>query len=98
MILKRTTRIIILILTVICFTVCTVFGQGPGFDEDVEDTPIDGGVTLVLAVAAGYGAKKISDAKKKIMKLKAVILILFTANITVLSLAAYCLLLIALGK
>lgn len=42
-----------------------VFAQGPGFDEDVEDTPVDGGVTLVLAAAAAYGVKKINDKRKK---------------------------------
>jgi hypothetical protein len=27
----------------------------PGFDDDVEDTPIDGGVSLVLAAGLAYG-------------------------------------------
>ncbi len=27
--------------------------------------PVDGGLTLVLAVCAGYGAKKIYDSRKK---------------------------------
>lgn len=44
----------------------SVFAQGPGFDEDVEDepTPIDGGVSLLLAAGAGYGIKKLIDARK----------------------------------
>ena len=29
------------------FTTNTLYAQ-PGFDDDVEDTPIDGGVSLVL--------------------------------------------------
>ncbi|MCK6611889.1 MAG: hypothetical protein L6Q78_12725 [Bacteroidia bacterium] len=29
----------------------------PGFDDDVEDTPIDAGVTLVVGAAAIYGYK-----------------------------------------
>ena len=32
----------------------------PGFDDDVEDTPIDGGVSLVLAAGLAYGlARKV---------------------------------------
>ena len=33
----------------------------PGFDDDVEDTPIDGGVSLVLAAGLAYGlARKVN--------------------------------------
>lgn len=53
--------LILLIVTVLSFE---VFAQGPGFDEDVEDLPVDGGVTLILATAAAYGAKKISDRRR----------------------------------
>ncbi len=35
----------------------------PGFDDDVEDTPIDGGITLVLVAGAAYGAKKLKSLK-----------------------------------
>ncbi len=34
----------------------------PGFDDDVTDTPVDGGVTLVLAAGLAYGVRRI---KKK---------------------------------
>ena len=40
-------------------TSVTVNAQ-PGFDDDVEDTPIDGGVSLVLAAGLAYGlARKV---------------------------------------
>lgn len=55
----------ILLTTITCFTVMLVQAQGPGFEDDVEDTPIDGGATLILAAAAGYGYKKITDRRKK---------------------------------
>ena len=42
----------------------TALAQGPGFDEDVEDTPVDGGVTLIAAAAVGYGIKKMRDRKR----------------------------------
>ena len=32
----------------------------PGFDDDVQDTPIDGGVSVVLAAGVAYGlARKV---------------------------------------
>ena len=41
------------------FTANTLSAQ-PGFDDDVEDTPIDGGVSLVLAAGLAYGlARKV---------------------------------------
>jgi hypothetical protein len=30
----------------------------PGFDDDVQDTPIDGGVSLVLAAGLAYGLSR----------------------------------------
>lgn len=42
-----------------------LYAQGPGFDDDVEDIPIDGGATIMLVAAAGYGAKKIADKRKR---------------------------------
>jgi hypothetical protein len=41
-----------------------LFAQ-PGFDDDVADVPIDGGLSILLAAGVGYGAKKINDARKK---------------------------------
>lgn len=32
---------------------------------DPEDTPIDGGLSLLLAAGAAYGVKKYRDGKKK---------------------------------
>jgi len=39
--------------------------QGPGFGGDTQDTPIDGGVSLLIAAGAMYGVKKIKDVRKK---------------------------------
>ena len=61
------TKIILLIIGMICFAVTVALAQGPGFDEGVDDVPVpfDGGVSLIAAAAAGYGIKKISDKKKQ---------------------------------
>lgn len=44
---------------VLGFIVSPVFAAPPP-----NAVPIDGGLSLVIAVCAGYGAKKIYDAKK----------------------------------
>ncbi len=54
-----------LLLAISCIAPNTLQAQGPGFDEDVDDTPIDGGATIMLVAAAGYGYKKIADRRKK---------------------------------
>lgn len=57
-------KVILLTITLVCLSVLTTMAQGPGFDDDVEDTPIDGGVTMIAAAAIGYGAKKIYNRKQ----------------------------------
>jgi len=39
--------------------------QGPGFGGDTQDTPIDGGVSLLIAAGASYGIKKIYNKRKQ---------------------------------
>jgi hypothetical protein len=31
----------------------------PGFDDTVNDVPVDGGLSLLVAAGVGYGAKKL---------------------------------------
>jgi hypothetical protein len=46
----------------LCFALPLVtLAQGP---DDPEDTPIDGGLSLLLAAGVGYGVKKYKDVKK----------------------------------
>lgn len=35
------------------------------FPDDVEDIPIDGGISILLAAGAAYGAKKIQEHSNK---------------------------------
>ncbi len=60
---KNISRLLFTILLVI-FSTFISLAQGPAFDDDVDDTPIDGGATLLLAAAAGYGVKKLANKKK----------------------------------
>lgn len=53
--------ILTLLLTV---TVSASLWAQPGFDDDVNDTPIDGGIALLVAAGLGYGLKKMYQAKK----------------------------------
>jgi hypothetical protein len=46
------------------FTANQISAQ-PGFDDDVEDTPIDGGISLVVVAGLAYGIKKVVDTSKK---------------------------------
>ncbi|MBU3662234.1 MAG: hypothetical protein FGM41_03430 [Bacteroidetes bacterium] len=36
----------------------------PGFDDDVEDTPIDGGISLLILGSICYGGYKINTIQK----------------------------------
>ena len=35
----------------------------PVFDDDVNDVPVDGGLSLLVAAGVGYGAKKLKNRK-----------------------------------
>lgn len=37
----------------------------PGFDDDVQDTPLDSGIALVLAAGVLYGIVKLHSVKDK---------------------------------
>jgi hypothetical protein len=38
----------------------------PGFEStNVGDTPVDGGISLLVAAGIGYGVKKLYNTKKK---------------------------------
>jgi len=43
----------------------TVIFAQPGFDDDVSDVPVDGGLSLLVAAGIGYGAKKMRDKRQK---------------------------------
>lgn len=55
----------LLILVAILALSSTLQAQ-PGFDDDVVDTPVDGGVGLLIAAGVGFGYRKIRDGVAKI--------------------------------
>jgi len=56
-------------IVTICFIAALVLPSlvhaQPVFDDDVNDVPIDGGLSLLIAAGIGYGAKKMRDNKLK---------------------------------
>ena len=52
----------IILGTALLFTAHQLSAQ-PGFDDDVTDTPIDGGITLVMAAGIAYGVSKMKKTK-----------------------------------
>jgi len=62
--LNKTTVYLLLALVVICLP-ALLHAQGPGFGDDTDDVPIDGGLSLLVAAGVGYGAKKLKDARSK---------------------------------
>ena len=60
--MKKYILSIILGITLL-FTSNNLFAQ-PGFDDDVEDTPIDGGIGIVLVAGLAYGLSKKVEKRK----------------------------------
>jgi hypothetical protein len=56
-------------IVTICFIAAVILPSlvhaQPVFDDDVNDVPIDGGLSLLIAAGVGYGAKKMRDNKLK---------------------------------
>ncbi|GMV78572.1 MAG: hypothetical protein AMXMBFR79_17030 [Chitinophagaceae bacterium] len=52
------------VLVIIMLIAIPVMAQD-NFPEPEDDIPIDGGITLLLAAGAGYGAKKLKEKRRK---------------------------------
>jgi hypothetical protein len=56
-------------ITTLCFIAALILPSlvhaQPVFDDDVNDVPIDGGLSLLIAAGVGYGAKKMRNKKKQ---------------------------------
>lgn len=54
----------ILVVVLIIFLPSLIHAQ-PVFDDDVNDVPVDGGLSLLIAAGVGYGVKKMRDNRKR---------------------------------
>jgi hypothetical protein len=63
--IKISTMQIIVMLAVLCLP--TLLHAEPGFPDDVDEVPIDGGLSLLVAAGVGYGIKKVKkyNSRKK---------------------------------
>lgn len=48
------------------FIFMTVVGANaqPGFDDDVQDVPLDGGITILAGIAASLGMRQLNKTNK----------------------------------
>ncbi len=53
------------LLLLAMFLVPSLLHAQPGFGDDVDDVPIDGGLSLLIAAGVGYGAKRMKERRKK---------------------------------
>ena len=63
--MKLKTSTLQLVILAACFLVPCLLHAQPGFGDDVDDVPIDGGLSLLVAAGVGYGVKKIKASRKK---------------------------------
>lgn len=59
-----TTKLVYLILPFMLFLLPALVHAQPGFTDDVNDVPVDGGLSLLVAAGVGYGVKKVREKRK----------------------------------
>jgi len=53
-----------LAMMAILFLLPSLLHAQPNFGDDVNDAPIDGGLSLLVVAGVGYGAKKLKEKRK----------------------------------
>jgi hypothetical protein len=59
--MKKYIKLQILSIGLLMASSISLYAQ-PGFEDDVDDVPIDGGISLLIAAGAVYGFKKVASA------------------------------------
>jgi hypothetical protein len=59
-----TTKLVTFALLFAFFLLPAITHAQPGFGDDVDDVPLDGGLSLLVAAGVGYGVKKLKRNKK----------------------------------
>ena len=62
--LNQLSKVLFLILVVLAVTAIAGYAKAPTSFQD-PDTPIDGGISLLLAAGVGIGVKKVREMRKK---------------------------------
>ena len=55
----------LIVILVALLTPVLVIAQDPGGLPAVNDVPLDGGLSILLAAGVGYGIKKVRDGRKE---------------------------------
>ena len=55
----------ILLLTSMLFSLTFAAMAQPEFEDDVDDVPLDGGISLLVGAGLAFGAKKVYENNKK---------------------------------
>ena len=66
--MKNTRILFYSLLMTVCIAFCStaVFADDlDGSEDDTQDVPIDGGISLLVAAGVGYGAKKLHHLRKQ---------------------------------
>lgn len=63
--MKMKKEVIFNVLVLICCLALPMLALAQPGTQDPEDTPIDGGLSVLLAAGAAYGIKKYRDHKKE---------------------------------
>lgn len=55
----------LLLLIIMLIALPVMLQAQPEFEDDVEDVPFDGGISLMIAAGVAYSVKKVRDSRKK---------------------------------
>ncbi len=59
-----TAQLIACCLVMLFFVLPAITHAQPGFGDDTDDVPVDGGLSLLVAAGVGYGIRKIKDSRQ----------------------------------
>jgi hypothetical protein len=62
--MKNNIKKLALLVSVLFTLTFAASAQAPGFDDDVDDVPLDGGISLLVGAGVAYGMKKVYDSRK----------------------------------
>ena len=57
-------KLVLTLSLLFAFNAFVIAQDEPEFDDDVNDVPVDGGVSLLAAAAVTYGVRKIHNKNK----------------------------------
>jgi hypothetical protein len=62
--LSQLSKVLFLLVVLLSVTGIAIYARGPSSPGD-PDTPIDGGISLLVAMGVGIGVKKVREMRKR---------------------------------